>query len=755
MSLTENGQASVPSRRGLLQIGMAVGGGLLIGFPLREAAAGEAVAQTGTRPQRPGGVEPFAPNAWLRIANDDTITVIVDKAEMGQGVMTALPMIVAEELEADWSRVGAEFAPAEEVYENPVYKMQLTGGSTAVRASWDNLRRAGAAARELLVSAGAEALGVPRSGCRAENGSVVHAATGRRMRFGELAARAAAQSLPENIRLKEPADYRIIGKPLPRLDTAAKVAASAVYGIDVRLPGMLVATVIHPPVFGSKATSFDAGRAKALAGIKDVLAISSGIAVIADTYWHAAKAAEALRIEWSATANDRLTSDEVRRRLAAAASGAGTKVHASGNAAEAFAKASRTISAAYETPYQAHATPEPMTCTAHVRGDACEVWVPTQAQTLAHATAVALTGLPDSAVRVHTTFLGGGFGRRGDPDLVAEAVEISKAMRAPVKVIWSRSEDIQHDTYNPASHIVMKAAVKEDGAPAAWSHHLVAPAHLAALFPLYVPPNLPRWLPKTLRRAASPAIERFVADGVLSKEATKGAMPPYAIDSIDVIYSRVEPGIPTGAWRSVAHSYNAFAVECFIDELAVAAGKDPLAYRRTLLGKTPRLRHVLDIAANRAGWGRTMASGAGLGIAVHDYDGTSVAQVAEVSVSDKGEIRVPRVFCAVDCGIVINPRIVVAQMESAIAFGLAATLKGSVHIDGGRVVETNLHDFPILRMDEMPRVEVEIVTSTEPPTGIGEIGLPPIAPAIANAVFAATGKRIRRLPIAPQDLART
>lgn len=752
--MSASGHAATPNRREMIKIAVAAGGGLLVGFSLSEPLGSDAAAQPATRPYKADGNGPFEPNAWLRIATDDSITVIVDKSEMGQGVMTALPMILAEEVEADWSRVRAEFAPAAEVYENPVYKMQLTGGSTAIRASWDNLRRAGATARELLVSAGAEAMGVPRSECHAENGSVVHAATGRRMRFGELATRAAAQRTPESVRLKEPAEYKIIGKPLARLDTAAKVAAKAVYGIDIRIPDMLVATVVHPPVFSSQVKSLDASRAKKLPGVKDVLTISSGIAVVADTYWHAAKATEALTIEWSARANDTLTSEEIRRRFAAAAGDAGRKVHSIGNAPEAFAKASRTVSATYETPYQAHATPEPMTCTAHVRDSACEVWVPTQAQTLAHVTAVALTGLPAGAVSIHTTFLGGGFGRRGDPDVVAEAVEISKAMRAPVKVIWSRSEDIQHDTYNPASLIVMKAALNEDGAPTAWSHHLVAPAHLAHLFPLYVPQNLPRWLPQFVRRAASPTVGYFVADGVLNKEATKGATPPYAIENIDVVYSRVEPGIPTGAWRSVAHSYNAFAVECFIDELAAAAGRDSLAYRRTLLVKAPRLRHALDTAAKRAGWGRTMAAGTGLGIAVHDYEGTSVAQVAEVQVSEKGVIRVPRVFCAVDCGIVINPRIVTAQIESAIAFGLTAALKSSIHIDKGRVVEGNLDDFPILRMGEMPRIEVEIVASTERPTGIGETGLPPIAPAVANAVYAATGKRVRRLPIAPQDLIR-
>lgn len=738
------------SRRQMLTVAAATGGGLLVAFYLAPRWLGG--PERSSMPAPPAGE--FAPNAWLRIAPDNTVTIMVDRSEMGQGVMTALPMILAEELGADWARVRAEFAVAHPVYGNPLGEgVQQTGGSTAIAAGWDILRRAGATAREMLITAAASRLGVPASECRAINSRVEHAASGQGLSFGDVADAAAKLAVPENVPLKPASAFTLVGKPLARLDTAAKVSGQAIFGIDVTVPGLLVATVIHPPVFGSRARRFDAGKAETMPGVKRVLSIPSGIAVVADTFWHASRAADTLKVEWEETPNDTLDDAAIGNRWAKIAETDGERVRDDGDVDAALAEAASVVVADYQTPYQAHAAPEPKNCTADVRDKDCEVWVPTQNQTFAHQVAQDLTGFGPDAVTVHTTFLGGGFGGRHEPDIVAEAVRISQALGAPVKVIWSRSEDLQHEHYHPASWIRMKAGLSDDGTLVAWSHHLVAPAHLANLMPFYRFQKVPGWLPDLVRSGVSAAIAPLIDKMVLKKHATEGAADmPYAVKNVAVSYSNDDPGIPTGNWRSVAHAYNAFAVESFIDELAARRGADPLAFRRELLGDHRQLLAVLEMAAKMSGWGEAQPDRTGLGIAAHDYKGTRVAEVARVTVSPEGRVRVTDVFCAVDCGLVVNPAIVRAQIESAIAFGLSATLKGAITISNGRVDQNNLHDFPVIGMDEMPRVAVQIVDSTAPPRGIGEVGVPPIAPAVANAVFAATGIRIRKLPIRPQAL---
>ena len=739
-------------RRQFLKVSAAIAGGLLVGVYMPGCDKRAGVSTKKGKDQAPT----FAANAWIRIGRDDTVTLSLHHSEMGQGVMTALPMLVAEELEVDWSQVRTEFAPADSLYKNPAFRVQMTAGSTSVKTSWEDLRQAGAVTRELLIAAAAQTWGVPSSECRAVKGTVVHHSSGRRRRYGELVDRAAHLPMPKGIDLKKPSEFKIIGKRMLRLDTPMKVDGSAVFGIDVQIPSLLVATVVHPPVFGTKAISFDASRAKALPGVRHVLAIDRGIAVVADTFWQAKKGMEALQVKWEQGENDDLNSEIIRTRWTELAHKEGDAVRNDGDTKEALAKAAKTLQAVYEVPYQAHATPEPMNCTAHVRKHGCDIWVPTQNQDAAQETAARITGLDYEAVHVHTTFLGGGFGRRTEADYVAEAVQISKTIQAPVKVIWTREEDVQHDFYRPATYNVLQAGLDKDGWPTAWTHRIVGPAIMDRLIPQFIPSMLPPWVPMPFKDLSAWLAGAFVPRFKTDEKATEGAdTMPYAVQNVRVDYIKDEPGIPTGFWRSVGHSQNAFVVESFIDEIAAATGKDPFDLRRELLRRAPHLRAVLELAAQKAGWGKPKPQGIHRGIAVHDYQGTAVAQVAEISVNPKGKVEVHRVVCAVDCGIVVNPKIVEAQMESAIAFGLTATLKSAVTIQKGRVEQSNFDDFPLLRMDEMPKVEVHIVPSTSPPSGIGETGVPPIAPAVANAVFAATGKRVRKLPIQPDDLRKT
>src|ERR1041385_2946517 len=704
--------SSKVSRREFLETTGAAGAGLVIGFHLPPGGRFAAAAAA-----------PFAPNAWLRISPDNSVLIVVDRSEMGQGVTTALPMLIAEELDADWTRVKIEFAPADKAYTNPMFGMQGTGGSTSVRAAYTPLRKAGAAAREMLVAAACQTWAVDRVDCRTERGAVIHTGSKRRLTYGQLAAKAASLPVPENPTLKEPQDWKILGTRVKRLDTPAKVDGSAQFGIDVKRPGMLVAVVARCPTIGGKAASFDATKAKAVPGVKDVVQISSGVAVLADGYGNANKGRDALDVKWDDGPNAQVTSASITQLLTEQAAKPGAQARHDGDPDGALAGAASKVEAAYELPLLAHATMEPMNCTAHVRADGVDIWAPTQFQTGAQGMGAGIGGVPPEKVKVHTTYLGVGCGRRFELDFIQEALETSKATGAPVKVIWSREDDIRNAQYRPACYHKMQAGLDASGQPVAWTHRIVAPSIMARVFPDTVKNGL---------------------DG----EAVEGGVDmPYTVPNVPVDYSLTDTGIPVGFWRSVNNSYNAFVVESFIDELANAAKKDPYEYRRDLLGKAPRHLRVLNLAASKAGWGTPLPTGRSRGLAVYKSFDSYVAEVAEVSVGSDGAPRVHRVVCAVDCGPVVNPGIVEAQMQSAIVYGLTAALWGEITIDKGRVQQSNFHDYRMLRLAEMPVVEVHIVPSTASQGGVGEPGTPPIAPAVCNAIFALNGKRIRKLPI--------
>ncbi|HTL05946.1 MAG TPA: xanthine dehydrogenase family protein molybdopterin-binding subunit [Gemmatimonadales bacterium] len=715
------------SRRDFLERGLAAGGGLTL-----------AVSLGGCRePAPPAGSAAFAPDAWIRVGSDDTVTVMVDRSEMGQGVSTALPMLVAEELDADWATVRYEFAPANAAYHNPLSLGQVTGGSTSVRAAWRPLREAAARARLMLVGAAAAAWGVPPERCSTEAGAVV-APDGRRVRYGAVAAAAGARPVPERVTIKRPRDFRLIGRSLPRLDLAEKVTGRARIGIDAQPEGALTAVLARCPVFGGTLRSFDASAARAVPGVRQVLETDDGVAVVADGFWAAKLGRDALKLEWDEGPLATLDDAGVSARLAELAKQGGKLARKLGQGAAA--PVSRTLDAVYEVPYLAHATMEPMNCTAHVRAGGVELWVPTQFQTgpklLGGGTrgvAARLASVSMERVTVHTTHLGGGFGRRAETDFVAEAVRIAREVKAPVKLVWTREDDVRHDQYRPAARHLLRGGLGAAGLPELWSHLVVCPSIIAKF--------LPRWLPGFATRLAGPL------KGGVDANAIEGAPDlPYAIPNLEVRYQRADLGVPVGFWRSVGHSHTTFAVECFLDELAGLAGKDPVEFRRALLAAAPRHLGVLNLAAERAGWGGTLPAGRARGIALHESFGSYVAQVAEVSVQGNA-LRVHRVVCAVDCGQVVHPDSVAAQMEGGIVFGLTAALKGRVTLERGRVKQSNFHDYPLLTMREMPAIEVHLVESSLEPGGVGEPGTPPIAPAVANAVFALTGQRIRKLPI--------
>jgi isoquinoline 1-oxidoreductase beta subunit len=588
--------------------------------------------------------------------------------------------------------------------------------------SWEPLRKAGAQARAMLIAAAAESWGVAPASCRTENGAVLHSASGRRARYGSLAEAAAKLPVPDKPPLKHVKDFRIVGKSLPRLDIPAKVDGSAHFGIDVRVPGMLFAVVARCPVFGGKPARFDATRAKAVKGVRAVTPISSGIAVVADSTWAAMEGRKALDITWDEGPHASLTSAEISRRFAKLATGPAAVARHDGDAEAALKRAARRLEAVYEVPFLAHATMEPMNATADIRHGSCEVWAPTQFPSMAQEVAGKIAGVPAEKVVVHITLLGGGFGRRTEGDFVADAVEASKAVGAPVQVLWTREDDMQHDVYRPASYHVLRAGLDADGRLIAWTHRVVAPS---------------------IRGQGGEKLE-----GGLDRGAVDGAVDlPYAIPNLRVDYVMANTPVPVGYWRSVYASQTAFANECFLDEIANAAGKDPVELRRDLLRNAPHHKAVLELVAEKSGWGKPLAAGRFRGLAVHKSFHTYVAEVAEVSLEKDGTPRVHRVVCAIDCGLAVNPAGIASQMQSGIVYGLSAAIRGKITVDKGRVQQSNFDDYQPLRFGEMPHVEAYIVPSTAPPTGTGEPGLPPIAPAVANAVSAARGQRVRKLPM--------
>ena len=714
-----------PTGRNVYQTQTVPGGCLVLGFHVPVRRASDAAAATSAA---------FAPNAFIRIGKDETVTLAVNKSEMGQGVFTALPMLICEELEADWSKVRVASASMEKEYRHTIWGAQGTGGSTSVASEWDRLRKVGAAAREMLISAAAASFGADRSECRAENGAVIHVPTGRRLSYGQLVEKASEMEPPKDVALKQPKDFKLIGKPTRRLDTPEKTDGSALFGLDVSIPGMLTALVARPPVFGGRLKSFNAQKSKAIPGVVDVLEIPSGVAVIADNFWAARKGRDALELNWIEGEGGKLSTDALREQYAQLAKKPGTAARKEGDAAKAFAKAARQLSAEYDVPYLAHAPMEPLNCVVDLRNDSCEIWTGTQAQTMDQRSAAAITGLEPDQVKIHTMYLGGGFGRRGskNSDFVSEAAHVARALRKPVKVMWTREDDIRGGYYRPLWYDRIEAGLDAGRYPIAWRHTIVGQSIMAGS-----------------------RYEASMVKGGIDETSVEGAADlPYSIPNILVDLHTPSLPVTTLWWRSVGHSHTAFVVESFIDELAHAAGKDPYEFRRALLGGAPRHLKVLELAAEKAGWGEALPEGRGRGIAVHKSFESYVAQVADVSVTD-GTVKVHRVVCAVDCGMTVNPDTVAAQMESGIVFGLSAALGGAITLKDGRVEQSNYNNYPILRMRDMPEVQVHIVPSREEPTGIGEPGVPPIAPAVANAVFMATGIRIRRLPIGADALRKT
>lgn len=721
MSETNNGPVPQTglSRRGFLKVAGA-GSALLLSVPLPVLAT-KAWAQTEAR-----GAGSLS--ALVRIDSDSVVTLVMPRAEMGQSIYTALSMLIAEELEIDLASVRLEHAPAnDKLYGRPDNGVQITGGSNSVRTAWLAMRQAGAAARIMLVSAAAQTWGVEAGSCKAENGSVVHGASGRRLTYGELAPRAAQLPVPERIPLKDRSQFQKIGGMQKRLDGPEKVNGTARFGIDVQLEGLRVATVAASPVPGGRVKRVNAEAARRVRGVRQVLRFDDLVAIVADHMGAARKGLAAAQVEWDDGPTAGYSTPAMMAELARASEQAGATARSVGDAArvhaDAVANGHRNVEAVYQQPLLAQAPMEPMNCTVRLRPDSCEIWLGTQVPTRAQAAAAQAAGLPVEKVQVHNQLLGGGFGRRLDIDFVTQAVRIAREAEGPVKVIWTREEDMQHSTYRPYHYNRLSATLDAEGRPISWHHRVTGSSILARYMPAAFKDNL---------------------DG----DAIRDAAGPYDFPNVLIQYVRQEPaGFLTGWWRGVGHMQNAIPVECFIDELARTAGQDAVAFRKPLLAKHPRALKVLEAVAEKSGWGRPLAKGRGRGLAVTLSFRTYAAQVVEASVDAEGNVRTERVVTVVDCGQVVSPPTVEAQVQGGIVFGLSAALFGNISIKDGRIEQSNFHDYPVLRMNEMPVIETHIVPSTEDPTGIGEISTVLITPALLNAIYDATGKRIRELPV--------
>jgi isoquinoline 1-oxidoreductase beta subunit len=698
------------NRRDFLKISAGAGAGLVIGINISACGKNQPSNSESSSPSS------FQPSIWLAINPNNTVSITIAKIDMGQGVMTALPMLIAEELEADWSAIEVKQAPM-----SPEYGYQVTGGSDTIRKAWIPLRTAGAAAKMMLIEAAAKTWDVPMSECIADQGFIIHGPSQRKLSYGDLTKTAASLSVPESVTLKTPDQFRLLGNKTFHLDDLDKIKGSTVYGTDVIMPGLLTAAIKHCPVFGGKLKSVNQSLAESVPGVKKVVALKSAVAVVADNYWSAQKGLHALNIVWDSGSDEKQSSRDISELLRQAVKRKQKILKQEGNVEDVLKKAARLVEAGYELPFQAHATMEPMNCTVHVRNGKCDIWVPTQEPSGVQNVAFneMFSGIRKyierikqrlndgcmESIRIHKTAVGGGFGRRFKSDFVVEAIQIASTVDAPVKLMWSREEDIQHDFYRPITYHEMQAALNAEGLPVAWVHKAAGPKGLGASSYDY---NIPNSL---------------------------------------MTVSSIENKVPLGAWRSVSHSYYAFAIECFIDELAHAVKQDPVEYRLKLLGNNSRLKAVVELVSDKSNWRQPASRGRFRGVAALACFGSYVAQVVELSITQSGDIKVHRVVCALDCGATVNPNTIRAQIEGGIIFGLTATLKSCITIKDGQVEQSNFHDFPLLRMNETPEIDIHIINSTSSPGGIGETAVPPLAPALANAIFAATGKRIRTLPI--------
>ena len=711
------------SRRGFIKNTALVAGGLVIAFSIPQAKRFMGVAnaaETLTLPE---------PNAFLRIGADDSITVMLAHSEMGQGIWTTLPMLIADELDADWSKIKVEHAPAAPSYIHTAYGIQITGGSSTTWSEFERYRQAGALTRALLLQAAAKQWNVPVAGLRTENGYVINGT--QKLSYGQLVDTASQLETPKNVTLKKPEQWKYIGKPTRRLDSADKINGTAKFGQDVQFDGLKIAMVARAPVFGTKLKSVDDSAARKIPGVIKVVQVPTGAAVIAENYWAAKLGREALKLVWDEAAHDRPDTAQMLKQYQALAQKPGVQAAKAGDIASAGKQVAQTVSAEYVLPFLSHAPMEPLNCAVKISGDGCEIWTGTQMQTTDQASAAKILGLKPEQVKIHTQFLGGGFGRRANPraDFVSEAVEVAKAANMPVKTVWSREDDIKGGFYRPMFVHRASIALDKQGKPLAWQHTLVGQSIIKG----------------------TPFEGVMIKDGIDATSVEGVADSPYVKGTANhqVHLHSVQSDIPVLWWRSVGHSHSGFVMESLIDEMAHAARQDPLAYRRQLLKDHPRHLAALNLAADKGGWGKPLPAGVFRGIAVHESFGSYVAQVAEVSVKE-GEVKVHRVVVAIDCGLAVNPDGVQAQMESSVAYALGAALTSEISFKDGQVAQSNFHDYQVLRMKDMPKVEVHIVKSNEKMGGVGEPGVPPLAPAVANAVFAATGKRIRRLPIGDQ-----